>query len=171
MIQLSRWKVILLSVSLVLGLLFAFPNVLSSDQRAALPGFVPKGALNLGLDLQGGSYLLLEVDTDAMRVKRVDNLVEDVRVTLREAQININALQREQGGVIISLASADQANAAFTALRTLAGGANQQGVQERAVTRMGGDRIRTDQAHEVGGGAEHPALEPHRQSDRQPEQP
>jgi len=142
MIQLSRWKVILLSVSLVLGLLFAFPNALSPAQRDALPGFVPKGALNLGLDLQGGSYLLLEVDTDAMRVKRVDNLVEDVRVTLREAQININALQREQGGVVISLASNEQANAAFTALRTLAGGANQQGVQERTVSRVGGDRIR-----------------------------
>ncbi|RZJ74426.1 MAG: protein translocase subunit SecD, partial [Brevundimonas sp.] len=79
MIQLSRWKVILVVVALFLGLLLAFPNVLTPAQRAALPGWLPKNALNLGLDLQGGSYLLLEVDVPAMRAKRVTNLVEDVR--------------------------------------------------------------------------------------------
>ncbi|WP_421729313.1 protein translocase subunit SecD [Brevundimonas sp.] len=142
MVQLSRWKIIVLALSLVLGLLFAFPNALSPAQREALPGFLPKNALNLGLDLQGGSYLLLEVDVPAMRTKRVDNLVEDVRVSMREARININALQREAGGVVISLADQSQADAAFKALQQLAGGPNQQGVQERTATRQSGNRIR-----------------------------
>ncbi len=142
MIQLSRWKIILLALALVFGLLLALPNALTPAQRAALPGFMPKNALNLGLDLQGGSYLLLEVDVAAMRTKRVDNLVEDVRVTLREARINVNALQREPGGVVVTLADPAQADAAFTAMRTLAGGVNAQGVQERAATRLGDNRIR-----------------------------
>jgi len=143
MIQLSRWKVILLSIALFFGLLLAFPNALSPAQRAALPGWLPSNALNLGLDLQGGSYLLLEVDTAAMRTKRVDNLAEDVRVSLGEARININALQREEGGVVATLADPAQANAAFQALRQLASaGATQGGVQERAATRLGDNRIR-----------------------------
>ena len=142
MVQLSRWKIVVLALSLVLGLLFAYPNALSPEMRAKLPGWVPKSALNLGLDLQGGSYLLLEVDVPAMRTKRVDNLVEDVRVTMREARINLNSLQREPGGVLVSLADPGQQNAAFEALRLLAGGPNQQGVQERQATRVGNDRIR-----------------------------
>ncbi|CAN5273916.1 protein translocase subunit SecD [soil metagenome] len=142
MIQLSRWKVILLVAALFFGVLLAYPNVLSPAQRASLPGWLPKNALNLGLDLQGGSYLLLEVDVPTMRTKRVDNMIEDVRVTLREANINTNALQREQGGVVVTLANPAQQNAAFTAIRTLAGGPNQQGVQERSATRVGNDRIR-----------------------------
>jgi preprotein translocase subunit SecD len=142
MVQLSRWKVILLVVSLFFGVLLAYPNVLSKEQRAALPGWLPKNALNLGLDLQGGSYLLLEVDVPAMRAKRVDNMVEDVRVTLREDNINTNALQREAAGVVVTLANPAQQNAAYEALRQLAGGPNQQGVQERTATRVGSDRIR-----------------------------
>ena len=45
-------------------MLFTLPNVLPANVRDSLPGFLPKQTLNLGLDLQGGSYLLLEVDTD-----------------------------------------------------------------------------------------------------------
>lgn len=142
MIQLSRWKVVLLVAALLFGVLLAFPNALSPAQRASLPGWLPKNALNLGLDLQGGSYLLLEVDVPAMRTKRVDNMVEDVRVTLREDNINTNSLQREAGGVVVTLTNPAQQNAAYEALRTLAGGPNQQGVQERSATRVGSDRIR-----------------------------
>ena len=83
MIQLSRWKIIVLVASLVFGVLFALPTVLTPAQREALPPFMPKNGLNLGLDLQGGSYLLLEVDVEAMRAERVANLLEEVRVTLR----------------------------------------------------------------------------------------
>lgn len=53
MIQLARWKVTLVVLSLVVGLLLAFPSVLSPAQRDALPGWLPKNGLNLGLDLQG----------------------------------------------------------------------------------------------------------------------
>ncbi|TAJ39598.1 MAG: protein translocase subunit SecD, partial [Brevundimonas sp.] len=142
MIQLSRWKVILVVASAILGCLLAFPNLLSSAQREALPGWLPKNALNLGLDLQGGSYLLLEVDVPAMREKRVTNLIEDVRVTLNGEGIATNGFQREAGGVIVTLANPGQQTAAFEALRQLAGAAGPSGQVERTATRVGGDRIR-----------------------------
>ena len=117
MIQLSRWKVILVVASAIIGCLLAYPNLLSPAQRAALPGWLPKNALNLGLDLQGGSYLLLEVDLAAMREKRLTNMAEDVRVSMREARININGIQRDQGGVVVTIAQPSQYDAAFEVVR------------------------------------------------------
>lgn len=117
MVQLSRWKIVVLALALVFGLLLAFPNALSKEARDKLPGWVPSNALNLGLDLQGGSYLLLEVDVPAMRAKRLDNLVEDVRVTMREARIDLNGIQRDENGVVVTLADASRQTAAFDALR------------------------------------------------------
>ena len=60
MLTLSRWKLALVALAVVFGLLFALPNVLPKDMRENLPGFMPSKTLNLGLDLQGGSYLLLD---------------------------------------------------------------------------------------------------------------
>ena len=85
MMTLSRWKLILVAVAVVFGLLFALPNVLPQTTRDSLPGFMPRETLNLGLDLQGGSYLLLEVDTDALRTERLTNMVEDIRSQLQPA--------------------------------------------------------------------------------------
>ncbi len=87
MLTLSRWKVLLVVLSVVFGVIFALPNALPKDARENLPGFLPKQTLNLGLDLQGGSYLLLEVDIKALKTERLNNTLEDVRTQLREEQI------------------------------------------------------------------------------------
>ena len=62
MLQLRTWKVALVLFAAVFGLVFAAPNFLPGSVTSALPGFLSQ-RLNLGLDLQGGSYLLLEIDT------------------------------------------------------------------------------------------------------------
>lgn len=142
MIQLSRWKVILVGLSLAFGLLLAFPNAMTPEQRANLPGWLPKNALNLGLDLQGGSYLLLEVDVPAMREKRITNMAEDVRVSLREARISINGIQPEAGGVVVTIAQPGQYDAAFEVIRGLATAGAAGGVQERVATKLSDNRIR-----------------------------
>ena len=141
MIHLSRWKVILLVLSLLFGLLFAYPNMLTAAQREALPGWLPKSGLNLGLDLQGGSYLLLEVDVPAMRDKKLSNLVEDARMVMSEAQIGVVSIVREETGVIVTLSNPAQMDVAETGLRSLiSGGAS--GVADRVVQRQGSSRLR-----------------------------
>jgi preprotein translocase subunit SecD len=47
------------SISVVFGVLFTFPTSSRRRRWTAMPGWLPKQKLNLGLDLQGGSYLLL----------------------------------------------------------------------------------------------------------------
>jgi len=147
MVHLSRWKVILLAAALALGVLFSYANALSPAQRAALPGWLPKPTLNLGLDLQGGSYLLLQVDVEAMREKRLSNLNEDARQVLSEARIGVSGVVRDGNGVVVTVADPAQTNAAVDALRRLLGGVGM--VSDRTVTRVGDDRVRyayTDQA-------------------------
>lgn len=141
MIHLSRWKVILLVLSLLFGLLFSYPNMLTASQREALPGWLPKSGLNLGLDLQGGSYLLLEVDVPAMREKRLTNLGEDARTVLAEARVGVTSIGREDAGVVVTLADPTQMDLALQSMRALiSGGAS--GVVDRSVQRLGDNRIR-----------------------------
>ena len=59
MIRNSRWKVALVLAATLFGLLFTAPNFIPADVRAKLPAWLPHSALNLGLDLQGGSRLRL----------------------------------------------------------------------------------------------------------------
>jgi preprotein translocase subunit SecD/SecD/SecF fusion protein len=139
MIHLSRWKVILLALSFVFGLFFAYPNVLTADQKAALPGWMPKSGVNLGLDLQGGSYLLLEVDVPAMREKRLTNLGEDARTVLGEAGIELAGVVQDGSGVVVTLADPASQGRALEAMRALTAGG---GVADRTVQRQGEDRIR-----------------------------
>lgn len=148
MTHLSRWKITLLALSLLFGLLFAYPNLLSPAQREALPSWVPSSGVNLGLDLQGGSYLLLEVDTPAMSEKRLANLGEDTRSILQEAGVGVSAIAREGNGVTITLANPAQMDTALTSMRALLN-TGTGAAPNRTVTRQGDNRIRyayTDQA-------------------------
>ena len=123
MMFLSRWKVAAVVLSVIFGVLFTLPNVLPQHVRDSLPPFLPKQTLNLGLDLQGGSQLLLEVDTNALRAERLTNLVEDVRTQLREADIPFAELRQVNGEVTVLINDPAQVNTAVNKLRTTVGSA------------------------------------------------
>src|SRR5512132_3705704 len=110
MMTLARWKVFLVILATILGLLFTLPNLLPANVRDRLPGFMPKNTLNLGLDLQGGSYLLYSVDTVALRNERLTNLTEDVRTTLRDKQIAFTDLAVANGAIGLRVTDPGQVN-------------------------------------------------------------
>ena len=60
MLFFSKWKITFILGALLLGLFFALPNALSPELREKLPAPFQR-TLNLGLDLQGGAHMLLEV--------------------------------------------------------------------------------------------------------------
>ncbi|MDB5495390.1 MAG: secD, partial [Phenylobacterium sp.] len=121
MMNLSRWKVTLVVLAAVLGLLFTLPNLLPKSAVDALPGFMPKKTLNLGLDLQGGSYLLYSVDTQALRNERLTNLTEDVRKTLTDDQIPFTDLGQVNGELSVRITDPGQVAKAQNALRSVVG--------------------------------------------------
>ena len=61
MLQIPTWSRIATILVLLAGLLIALPNALPENVRDRIPAWLPHQAVTLGLDLQGGSYLLLEV--------------------------------------------------------------------------------------------------------------
>src|SRR5271167_3935363 len=105
MLALSRWKIAVVLISVVFGILFSLPNVLPDPVLAQWPGFLPHQRLNLGLDLQGGSSLLYEVDTDALKKQRLNDLQEEARTSLRDAQMVFSDLGVVNG--VVSLRVTD----------------------------------------------------------------
>ncbi|MEZ0226087.1 MAG: protein translocase subunit SecD [Alphaproteobacteria bacterium] len=91
MLQIERWKIILIVVLSVLGIAYAVPNVLSAEHQTWLtehvPGWMPNKTINLGLDLRGGSHLLLEADTKKVLTKRIATMRKDTVSKLRGAGI------------------------------------------------------------------------------------
>jgi protein-export membrane protein SecD len=131
MLQLPRWRVILVIIVTVLGFAFTMPNLLSPAQRAHLPTWAPHQALNLGLDLQGGSYLLLEVDVPTLRHQQLDNISGQMANALRRADPTILATGRGIVGDVahIRLVNPGDMQRAMTALRPV-NGQTTQGTQQ-----------------------------------------
>ncbi len=89
MIYVGRWTMISVVTAVMLGFLFALPNFLSEETRANMPGWLPSTPLTLGLDLQGGSYVLLEVDLAGVRSDRLTAVEGDVRLRFNSAEPRI----------------------------------------------------------------------------------
>lgn len=103
MIFIPLWKRLVALVACILGTLYAVPTFLSTDSLSHLPSWFPREQVNLGLDLQGGSHLLLEVDTKSALKDRLDSLVEDVRRALRKKQVEFQGLRLENDTVVVQL--------------------------------------------------------------------
>jgi len=136
MLSLSPWKIIAVTLSVVFGLLFTLPNVLPASTVAAMPGWLPHQRLNLGLDLQGGSYLLMEVDTDALNKERLGVLLDDMRSKLREAQIETTAPVAAASFVSLRVTDPAKVDAAYDLLNKQLGGKLSNGQRDTVVTRQ-----------------------------------
>ena len=93
MLQIPTWSKVVTILILVVGFLIALPNALPSSVIARMPPFLPRGTVALGLDLQGGSYLLLEVQFDQVQKDRLESLMGDIRVAFRKARIGYTNLE------------------------------------------------------------------------------
>ncbi len=93
MVHIARWKIILVLGVCALGLLYSLPNVLSAQMREKLPSFIPSQTVNLGLDLQGGSHLLLQVELESVMKERAEGLVSSLRPELRTEKIGYKRLK------------------------------------------------------------------------------
>ncbi|MCB2053541.1 MAG: protein translocase subunit SecD [Geminicoccaceae bacterium] len=118
MLHYPRWKMITVAVVLAFGLLFSLPNLLDRETARGLPDWLPKSQINLGLDLQGGSHLLLQVEASDLIAERLENLRNEVRLALRKARIGHRQTVRD-GQLIVSLTDPAQEAAALEAIEPL----------------------------------------------------
>lgn len=99
MLDFPKWKIFAILGSCLLFVLLAIPSFLSVETRDSLPAWLPKNAVNLGLDLQGGSHLLLEVDFDTYMREQLSKLTDDIRIKFRTEKIGYRglAVNKEDG--------------------------------------------------------------------------
>ncbi len=119
MLQVSLWTRLITLIILLAGILIAVPNALSPDLRARMPKFLPSSAVNLGLDLQGGSYLLLGVDFDQVTRDRAETLVGDIRAAFRKAHIPLSDLDVHADTVSVRVTDPTRLEEARTLLQTI----------------------------------------------------
>lgn len=97
MIQFSRWKVIFVLMVCFLGIAYAMPNVVGPKGQAwiaeNMPSWAPSNTVNLGLDLRGGSHILLDVDLDTVYKDNASNLMDSFRLALREQKIGYTSIR------------------------------------------------------------------------------
>ena len=95
-----------------LGFLFAAPNLFDEKTTNHFPGFFPHKQVNLGLDLRGGSHLLLEVKVEAVVKERLNSLVDGVRIALRREKIRYKRLGNRGRSVFVTILQADKVDLA-----------------------------------------------------------
>lgn len=93
MITLPRWKIFSIILVCISALLFSIPNFLPSSVMKSFPAWFPQKKISLGLDLQGGSHLLLGVDLDSVRKERINALLDYVRQVLRQHHLGYLSLR------------------------------------------------------------------------------
>jgi preprotein translocase subunit SecD len=123
MLDFPRWQVWGILAVLVAGLLLTLPNFFPESALARLPSWVPAKHLNLGLDLRGGSHILLEADVDDIRRQKLEIMEESARGELREAEggpIRVLDLGTRGGVVSFTVRNPADLDRAVELMRTLA---------------------------------------------------
>ena len=132
MLHFSFGKIALVVIVIIGSVFFAAPNLLPASVTANAPSWWKP--VNLGLDLRGGSRLLLEVDTSAVFKEQLTNMEETARTALRDAKLRYRNIRTTDDVVYVTLDVDTDANAAVSAINKLAAPA--------VVEKAGDDRIR-----------------------------
>ncbi|MGL4437651.1 MAG: protein translocase subunit SecD [Bosea sp. (in: a-proteobacteria)] len=131
MMRISRIKSILILLATFIGCLLAVPSLMPEATRKAvfsvLPSWMPQKAVSLGLDLQGGAHVLLEIDKPDLIRSMTTQLRDDVRRVLREERVALQGgIAIQPRGVQFRIAQADDRARAMPKLRALAQPVGQQ---------------------------------------------
>jgi preprotein translocase subunit SecD len=120
MLDFPRWKVWSISLVILVGILFAIPSMLPSDLKARYPKFLPSATINLGLDLAGGSQLLLEADQGDAAKQRLQGMEDQVTTELRRTpRVEIGDISTAGGRVSFLVRDPTQVDTAVERLRAI----------------------------------------------------
>ncbi|TGP26280.1 MULTISPECIES: protein translocase subunit SecDF [unclassified Mesorhizobium] len=119
MLYFSRLKMILIWLAVAVTVILAAPNLFPASMLAQLPSWVPKRQMTLGLDLQGGSHILLQMDQNDLIKDQLETTRDEIRTLLREAKIQYTGLGGTGRTVQVRISDPSQLEAAKTALKPI----------------------------------------------------
>jgi SecD/SecF fusion protein len=145
MLQVSFFTKIIVALVVIAGILVALPNAFTQQVRERLPHWLPHEAVTLGLDLQGGSYLLMQADLKSVEHDKAESLIGDIRIALRKARIGYADLGEKAGAISVRIRDAhryDDAKKILNSLNPAVGGSVLGGgSHEYELTELGSGRI------------------------------
>ncbi len=143
MLDFPRWKVITISLAILVGILFSIPSFFPKEQVAHWSGGLPHSRINLGLDLAGGSHLLLEADTADAAKQRVAAMEDNVSSELRrgDSPIDIGDISTADGVLSFMVRNPAQVDAAVEKLRQLTKPVGLSGARDWDVTVRDQNRV------------------------------
>jgi preprotein translocase subunit SecD len=118
MLFFSRWKVVAILLTAAIVCLFAVPNFFSENTIRHWPSWAQRHIV-LGLDLQGGSSLLLEVDVNAVRKDKLQAISDDVLRILRQNRIQFTGRAIKGNSVEVRITRDSDIENAVSKLREL----------------------------------------------------
>ena len=118
MLYFTRWKSATILLTALVICLFAVPNFLPEKMVQSWPKWAQRHVV-LGLDLQGGSHILLEVDSNAVRKEKLEVLRDDVRRVLRDARVGYTGLVVRGNSVEVRIREGSNFDQALEKLREL----------------------------------------------------
>ncbi|MET3594957.1 MULTISPECIES: protein translocase subunit SecDF [Mesorhizobium] len=119
MLYFSRLKMVLIWLAVAVTVILAAPNLFPASTLAQLPNWVPKRQMTLGLDLQGGSHILLQMDQNDLIKDQLETTRDEIRTLLREAKINYTGLSGAGRTVQVRISDQSQVDAAKAALKPI----------------------------------------------------
>jgi preprotein translocase subunit SecD len=120
MLDFPRWKVLSIWGLVALGLLFAIPSLLPANISERYGAWLPDYKISLGLDLSGGSQLLLEADAADAAKQRLQVLEDSVSTELRRnPRIDIGDMSTSGGRVSFVVRDPTQVDDAVERMRAL----------------------------------------------------
>ncbi|MDB5720708.1 MAG: secD [Alphaproteobacteria bacterium] len=142
MLDFPRWKVISIYLALALGVLLAIPSLIGEDYSNKLGlGRLPR--ISLGLDLAGGSHILLEADVNDVAKTRLAAMEESIRTEMRRAdpKIDIGDVSTVNGALTFFVRNPAQLDAAVEKARAQTSGLVSSGQRDWDVAVRDGNRV------------------------------
>jgi preprotein translocase subunit SecD len=109
-VQKLKWKVLLSTICTVIALIYAAPNFMQINAP-----YLPQNKVNLGLDLRGGSHLLLDVDFESYLNDLMESLSDTIRKSFRQDKVGYKSLKFDKNSIQFELR--DEAD--FTSIKKI----------------------------------------------------
>src|SRR5271157_6036301 len=124
MLRFAPWKLASVLALVAAAILLIVPSFMPAETvdalAARLPGIIPMRQIVLGLDLQGGAYMLMQVDDASVIKSQVDALRDDVRQKMRDGKIALSGgIATQARGVLVRIADPTERQKAYELLQSL----------------------------------------------------
>lgn len=146
MLDFPRWKVISIYLLMIIGVVMAIPTFVPEKQVEAWPSFVPKERVNLGLDLAGGSHIMLEADIAELKKNHLDTMEKSIRTAMRGDRgannaIEIGDISREGDKLSFVVRDQSQLDEVRERLNSLTQGAGMTGQRDWDIAVVDSNRV------------------------------